>query len=265
MYGADWLYRHDEEVLLEDLQDISQAKTKPGFAKIQFCCDQALRDKIKFAWIDTCCIDKTSSTELSEAINSMYRWYQNAKRCYAYLRDVSKPEGGRVEIRRSKWFRRAWTLQELLAPRTVKFYSDDWTFLGSRTSLRTDITGATGIDEEYLTHEQLHMTASIARRMSWAATREATRAEDIAYSLFGIFDVHMPLLYGEGKQKAFMRLQEEIMKFSNDHTLFAWFPTRSPNLKFDSGDNIEEQRSSHFAEGGDKIYYDVSNLFIISP
>jgi hypothetical protein len=212
----------DGEILLEDLGDISQASKKAGFAKIRFCCDQAERDDILYVWIDTCCIDKTSSAELSEAINSMYRWYQNAKVCYAYLRDASKSAYNcDADIRNSRWFRRAWTLQELLAPKEVVFYSDDGNKIGSRASLKTVIADTTGIDVEYLTHRQLH-TASVAKRMSWAANRQASRAEDIAYSLFGIFNVHMPLLYGEGQQKAFLRLQEEIMKFSDDHTLFAW-------------------------------------------
>jgi hypothetical protein len=211
---------HDEEILFEDLPDISWDSQKAGFAKVLHCCDQVLRDGLKYIWIDTCCIDKTSSTELSEAINSMYRWYQNAKVCYVYLRDVPN-DFTNLQISSSRWFRRAWTLQELLAPRNLIFYSNEWVNIGTRTNLKSVISEVTGIEEEYLIHRQLQR-ASIAKRMSWAANREATRSEDIAYSLFGIFDIQMPLLYGEGQQKAFLRLQEEIMKTSNDHTILAW-------------------------------------------
>ncbi len=212
---------HDEEVLFEDLQDMSRASKKAGFAKIKFCCEQALKEDIEFVWVDTCCIDKSSSAELSEAINSMYRWYQKARICYAYLRDVSMPEDGEVDIKGSLWFQRAWTLQELLAPRQLIFFSSDWKVVGSKQEKISTISEATGIDDDYLIYGQLKM-ASIAKRMSWAANRMATRAEDIAYSLFGIFDVQMPLLYGEGLPKASRRLQEEIMKYSDDNTLFAW-------------------------------------------
>jgi hypothetical protein len=212
---------HDDEVLFEDLHDMDRASKQAGFRKIRFCCEQALKDDIQFVWVDTCCIEKSSSAELSEAINSMFLWYREAKVCYAYLQDVSALVIGNERIQ-SRWFERAWTLQELLAPESVIFYSSDWNFLGTKDDhLKSAISWATGIEEEYLSGKQLKW-ASIAKRMSWAPKRNATRGEDIAYSLFGIFDVQMPLLYGEGKWKAFLRLQEEIMKSSNDHTLFAW-------------------------------------------
>jgi hypothetical protein len=215
---------HDDEVLFEDLRDMARASKQDGFRKIRFCCEQALKEGLQFIWVDTCCIDKNSSAELSEAINSMFRWYRQAKACYAYLQDVSELptlENGDVEIQ-SRWFKRAWTLQELLAPRRLVFYSNNWTNLGTKNGqLKAAVSRATRIEEDYRTGKALEM-ASIAKRMSWAARRQATRAEDIAYSLFGIFNVQMPLLYGEGLRKAFMRLQDEIMKSSSDHTLFAW-------------------------------------------
>ena len=196
---------HEGEVLFEDLQDISRALLKPGFTKIEACCKQALREGLQFVWIDTCCIDKSSSAELSEAINSMYRWYKLARVCFAYLRDVVHPGDNELEIGHSRWFQRAWTLQELLAPRYMSFYSTGWRFFGTRETLKRVISEVTGIGEEYLSHDWNRdiYRASVAKRMSWAANREATRAEDIAYSLFGIFNVNMPLLYGEGQEKAF--------------------------------------------------------------
>jgi hypothetical protein len=233
----------DEEVVFSDLADLEQAREKKGFAKIQKTCELAMEDGFEYAWIDTCCIDKSSSAELSEAINSMFAWYKNCNRCYAYLADV-EVQGAFMEgpsawhsntFALSKWFRRAWTLQELLAPSNyqsnidpdtkfdpgMKFYSRDWQLLGNKGSIGTRISKITGIPIEYLEGQSLE-TASISMRMSWAADRQATRSEDIAYSLLGIFDVNMPLLYGEGKVKAFRRLQEEIMKISEDETLFAW-------------------------------------------
>ncbi|CAO2648147.1 Nn.00g090690.m01.CDS01 [Neocucurbitaria sp. VM-36] len=215
----------EEEVLFSDLADLERARMKKGFEKLEKTCEKAVKDSLDYVWIDTCCIDKSSSAELSEAINSMFTWYKNSEKCYAYLADVEYPRA----IPNSKWFTRAWTLQELLAPSSLQsgervgmeFFSRHWHSLGSKWALSNAITDITGVPKEYLEGKSLH-TASISMRMSWAADRQATRAEDIAYSLLGIFDVNMPLLYGEGKLKAFRRLQEEIMKISEDETLFAW-------------------------------------------
>lgn len=227
----------DEEVVYSDLDDLEQARKKKGFAKLQKTCELAIEDGFDYAWIDTCCIDKSSSAELSEAINSMFAWYRNCDRCYAYLADVEL-RGAFMDgpfawhsntFPLSKWFKRAWTLQELLAPSNqtsgtepgMKFYSRDWQLLGNKANIGMRISKITGIPIEYLEGQSLE-TASVSMRMSWAADRQATRSEDIAYSLLGIFDVNMPLLYGEGKAKAFRRLQEEIMKISEDETLFSW-------------------------------------------
>lgn len=214
-----------EEVLFSDLFDLTEAKKKKGFDKVEKACEHAARDGFDYCWVDTLCIDKSSSAELSEAINSMFAWYRNANKCYAYLADVE----GLEDLARSKWFTRAWTLQELLAPSHLQkggasgmdFFSSQWVNLGSKSDLSSKITDICGIDKEYLEGQSIY-TASISMRMSWAAERQATRSEDIAYSLLGIFDVNMPLLYGEGRIKAFRRLQEEIMKISEDETLFAW-------------------------------------------
>ncbi len=193
-----------------------------GYSKIRSCCAIAAQQGFEYVWIDTCCIDKTSSAELSEAINSMYRYYQEAQICYAYLADVRKinsryPDGGR-KFRGSRWFTRGWTLQELLAPKQVIFYGSDWQELGSKSDLRSQISLITGVQ---LRHMIDINSASVAQKMSWASGRKTTRVEDIAYSLMGIFDVNMPLIYGEGK-KAFTRLQHEIVKSSDDESIFAW-------------------------------------------
>lgn len=171
-------------------------------------------------WIDSCCIDKTSSAELSEAINSMFDWYRNSQACYAYLSDVNSPcddpKSLTESLESSKWFTRGWTLQELLAPRWVEFFDLNWNTLGTKSSLQSEIEAITGIS-----HLFDFRNACIAQKMSWASRRETTRIEDEAYCLMGIFEVNMPLLYGEGSN-AFVRLQLEILKTSDDESIFAW-------------------------------------------
>ena len=212
------------EVSLQDLltQKLQDLQTKDAFAKLQFTNDQAKRDGLDFFWVDTCCIDKTSSAELSEAINSMYPWYANASVCYVYIADYDSSDETSM-FGWSRWFERAWTLQELLAPKEVRFFDKNWVFLGllSDRDVAEVISRITRIDAGMLLHERKLSDFSIAQRMSWAARRQATRLEDRAYSLLGIFDVNMPMLYGEGT-KAFRRLQEEIMKVSTDHSIFCW-------------------------------------------
>jgi hypothetical protein len=146
----------------------------------------------------------------------MFRWYKNAQVCYVYLSDVTVE----TEFHSSRWFTRGWTLQELIAPSNITFYDKDWDDVGTKQELGNYISDITGIDLGVLRGQDLELV-SAAKKMSWAALRQTTRTEDVAYCLLGIFDVNMPLLYGEGK-KAFIRLQEEIMKVSSDQSLFAW-------------------------------------------
>ncbi|KAI0433185.1 heterokaryon incompatibility protein-domain-containing protein [Xylaria sp. FL1042] len=211
----------EEECTLQDMENMEGMvtvgiKRRRGYDKIKFCCDQALNDGLDWAWVDTCCIDKTSTAELSEAINSMFRWYSNAKVCYAWLADVTN----QGDIASSRWFSRGWTLQELIAPKIVRFYSSNWTCLGLKSELSDVLQEITGIDKSVLSTGEFSRVC-IAKRMSWAAKRTTTRIEDQSYSLMGILGVSMPLIYGEGK-KAFMRLQQEILRVSDDQSLFAW-------------------------------------------
>ena len=192
--------------------------------KIRQCCLIAREHGYAWVWIDTCCIDKTSSVELSEAINSMFRWYSCAEICYAHLDDV--PRDGPLDaadsaFRRARWHTRGWTLQELLAPAMVLFLSSDWTVLGDKHTLAELLGNITGIPRQVLTREWHFSVMSVAHRLSWASARRTTRIEDEAYCLMGLFNVHMPTLYGEGRQ-AFQRLQFEIMKQSFDTSIFAW-------------------------------------------
>ncbi|KAG4427607.1 hypothetical protein IFR05_016910, partial [Cadophora sp. M221] len=209
-----------EEVTFRDLIDGTN-KVKAGYGKIQFCGEQARRDGLQYFWVDTCCIDKSSSTELAEAINSMFSWYQNAARCYVYLSDVlirkRKESDTSAEctwesaFRASKWFTRGWTLQELLAPRSVEFFSWEGNRIGDKRTFEEQIHEITGIPATALREYPLSQF-DVHERFSWAKSRQTTRGEDKAYSLFGIFDVQMPLLYGEGEVKAFQRLREAIDK-----------------------------------------------------
>jgi hypothetical protein len=240
---------------------------KAGWDKIKRTCSLALEDNLEYAWVDTCCIDKTSSAELSEAINSMFRWYESSKVCYAYLADVSTvgtfdPSNPSDQFKASRWFTRGWTLQELLAPSNVIFFASDWTYMATRHELAAVISPITGIRQSFLQRDDVSSTyaarpaepaepaqkrlwdvinlarsslphvqrstilgklrgSSIAERMSWAAKRQTTRLEDTAYCLLGLFEIHMPLIYGEGP-RAFIRLQEEIMRKSDDMTILAW-------------------------------------------
>ena len=227
----------DEEVTLRDMQDLSVASAMAGFAKIRRSCEHAQNDGYKYVWVDTCCINKESSAELSEAINSMYRWYKTSAVCYVFLSDVHmNTVNGDVErqISSSVWFTRGWTLQELIAPQNVVFYDRQWEFLGTKQSLSSLLTRKTGIDEAILNGEP-PSRRSIAQRMSWASERVTKCVEDTAYSLLGIFDVNMPLLYGE-REKAFLRLQEQIINQTDDHTSFVWAIHRhdQPGLLADS-------------------------------
>ena len=214
----------NEEVTFKDLVE-GTGKTKAGYKKIRFCTTRAASDGLQYSWVDTCCIDKSSSAELSEAINSMFRWYYNAAECYVYLSDVSIGGSTRNDLstqriwkpafQHSRWFTRGWTLQELVAPTSVKFFSKESEQLGNKSSLMQDIHEITGIAVRALQGSPLSQF-SVNERMSWATRRETKREEDAAYSLLGIFDVHMPLIYGEGRRKAFIRLLKEIKESPNN-------------------------------------------------
>ena len=194
--------------------------------KIRGCCELAARQGYSWVWIDTCCIDKASSAELSEAINSMYHYYSLAEVCFAYLADVPNSTEVRLEAKRSafrtsRWHTRGWTLQELIAPPFLVLVSQTWDPLGTKADLAHLLEEITGIPSSVLRYEKRVSDASIAQRMFWYGTRKTTRIEDEAYCLLGIFGINMPTLYGEGS-RAFQRLQEEIMRQSTDTSLFAW-------------------------------------------
>ncbi|KAH8747372.1 heterokaryon incompatibility protein-domain-containing protein [Hyaloscypha finlandica] len=215
-------WRDGEEVSFQELID-GTGKGKPGYKKIQFSGEQAKCDGLQYFWVDTCCINKSNNTELTEAINSMFRWYRSASRCYVYLSDVSSPVLDTNDqfskllfesaFRESRWFSRGWTLQELLAPSSVKFFSREGKLLGDKKTLERQVHEITGIAISALQGAPLSQFR-VDERFSWAGNRQTTRKEDKAYSLLGVFNVYMPLIYGEGTENAFKRLREEIDKCS---------------------------------------------------
>ncbi|KAI1738466.1 heterokaryon incompatibility protein-domain-containing protein [Xylaria scruposa] len=207
----------EDEVTFQDMRTWS-ATEKIGWQKARSACQLAAQNGFQYLWIDTCCIDKSSSAELSEALNSVFRWFKRAGQCLVYLADVDTKDSS--SFTHSRWFTRGWTLIELIAPVKVDFYSRDWELIGSRSDLVNKISEITGIDPFVLAGGDVKHV-KVARRMYWASRRMTTRVEDQAYCLMGLFDVNMPLIYGEG-ERAFDRLQEEIYKYTNDPSIFAW-------------------------------------------
>jgi hypothetical protein len=213
-WGAD-----SEEVSFQDVE-AGEGKSKAGYRKIEFIARQAAEDGLQYFWVDTCCIDKKNAVELSEAINSMFRWYEKAARCYVYLPDVSiagydgetqsSPLPWEPAFRQSRWFTRGWTLQELIAPTSVEFFALEGVRLGNKSSLVKVVHEVTRIDESVLTGKEPLANVSIDKRMSWTKQRSTKLEEDHIYAILGIFDISMPLIYGEGRIKAHRRLEREI-------------------------------------------------------
>ena len=214
----------DDEASFNDIHDTTHKKEiffqglfKNGYDKIRFCGEQAKRDGLHYFWVDSCCIDSANEVELRKAINYMFRWYKNAKRCYVYLSDVSaQDQGGQplewtTKFRESRWFTRGWTLQELLAPRIVEFYSKDCIRLGDKRSLEHEIREVTGIPITALQGRDLR-DFDAEERLQWADARQTTQEEDMAYCLLGIFDISMTTRYGEGYDKTMRRLLNNIVK-----------------------------------------------------
>jgi hypothetical protein len=223
-----------EEVNFQAFNDIATRTAAKGWTKIERTCREAQRCGFDYVWIDSCCIDKTNNAELSESINSMFQWYSEADLCLVYLADfdANATDNELVSMLHSaRWFSRGWTMQEIIAARAANFYDRAWNQFGTRESLRDILAYITNIDVEVfappegpdaLSTRDLLDAIPVGRRMSWAASRQTTRPKDMAYCLIGLFQVNMPMLYGEGGEQAFIRLQEEIMRDRNDLSLFAW-------------------------------------------
>ena len=222
-----WAHDSRGEIGLADFQ--KEATTgalndHPGFQKIKGGCVVAARAGLQYLWVDTCCVDQSNSAELGRSINSMFRWYKESGECIVYLSDLSiTAVSWRTRLRSCRWFQRGWTLQELIAPSSVNFYDRNWVWLGTRKGLSDIISGITQIPTAILTNGPATLDSlCVAQRMSWASRRTTTVPEDMAYCLFGLFNVNLPLTYGEGGEKAFLRLQEEILRTTDDESIFAW-------------------------------------------
>ncbi|OJT05153.1 Vegetative incompatibility protein HET-E-1, partial [Trametes pubescens] len=321
-------------------------------SKVRLACTVARDEGYRLLWLDSCCIDKTSSAELSEAINSMFEWYANSSICYVFLADVEDNKAPRyasdvatshavhgsdtpgavsivsesqlhlpatendhcvsqpihdshscpreadserftsdahsatsnfasdntgnsspywtLSLRRrfcsSRWHTRGWTLQELIAPRTVLFLSSGWNILGSKLTLSDLIEEATGVDHDVLTHKKSLCSVSVAQRMWWASGRKTTRIEDEAYCLMGLFGVNLPTVYGEGR-RAFIRLQEEIFRTIPDQSIFAWELSEHYTFKRHQTDTVRDQirKGSRPAMLERGRFDTVDGLFALSP
>lgn len=202
--------------------DIPIAK-RNALQKVESACRQAREDGFDLLWVDSYCIDKSNHSELSEAINSMYQWYERADVCYAYLQDMREDDDLESGLSKSRWVMRGWTLQELIAPPKVRFYDATWNYRGNKHDDAAVVSQATGVPQALLLGLREPKHYPVACRLSWAAHRYTTKPEDQAYCLLGLLDVNMSLIYGEGG-KAFRRLQAKIIRRFNDTTLFAWEP-----------------------------------------
>jgi len=243
-------WQDGQEVTFEDWKS-GGSGGKAGYSKIMFCAQQAECDGLRYFWVDTCCINKADPVELQDAINSMFRWYRDAARCYVFLSDVSTTkrkalsEGSKFTwepaFRESRWFQRGWTLQELLAPRSVEFFSQEGKRLGDKQSLEQEVHEITGIAIPALQGTSLH-EFSVDERLLWTKSRQTTRKEDKAYCLLGIFGIFMPLIYGEGEDNAIRRLRDEIDK-ATDRSLQRYLP-RLPTATGASYDSHDEEHNA---------------------
>jgi hypothetical protein len=219
-----------KEPLLHDIKDNVVYKLNPfdGIVKLQSFCKTARDMDYRWAWVDTCCIDQKNNVELQKSLNSMFDWYRHSALTIVFLADVPALSKSGA-LAKSAWNTRGWTMPEFLAPKTVLFYQNDWTpYLGDRSpnhkqsvTIMQELKDATGIDTLALIDFRPWMTGA-REILQWASARVTTEQEDVAYSLFGIFGVHLPIIYGEKKQNALGRLLQEIVAKSGDITALDW-------------------------------------------
>ncbi|KAG1726887.1 uncharacterized protein EDB91DRAFT_1350447 [Suillus paluster] len=218
------------EPLLHDIKDkvIYELKPDGGLAKLQPFCAIARKAEYHWAWMDSCCIDQTNNVEVQTSLDSMFTWYHHSELTVVYLSDVP-PSSTSGALAKSAWNTRGWTVPELLAPKVIRFYQQDWTpYLDNKApnhkesiEIMHELEDATGIEARALVAFQPGMRDA-REILQWASVRVTTRPEDIAYSLFGIFGVRLPINYGENKKNALGRLLEEIVAQSGDITALDW-------------------------------------------
>ena len=266
-WGKDEQTFKETQALCERCKETGENPRDLSTAKVRKSCILAEQRGYRWIWNDTCCIDKTNSSELSEAIKSMFRWYSLAEVCFAHLADVPSDCDLHAQdsaFREARWHTRGWTLQELIAPSLVVFVSQDWKILGNKTELASLLDKITGVWQKVLTREVHYSRICVAQRMQWASGRSTKRAEDEAYCLMGLFDIHMPTIYGEGRN-AFQRLQHELMKQSFDTSLFAW----GRDVEFENATSVDPHENRTFfntsAEDGMYILAPSPQSFRIRP
>lgn len=206
----------NDEVLFADMERNGYTK-KAGFQKIDFCAERAWQDGLQYFWMDTCCIDKWNPSERSRAINSMFRWYRNAAKCYVFLPDVAvdretdevRENAWEASFRSSEWFTRGWTLQELIAPKLVEFFSREGYRIGDKVSLGQLVHEITGVPIDALEGRSLESFEN-SDLIGWAKGRKTTEPEDGVYCLLGMLNVSMLVLYSEGPEQALSRLSDEM-------------------------------------------------------
>jgi hypothetical protein len=211
-----WSSEEDDEVSYQDFVGNTMS-TKTGYQKLIFLMARAHSDGLEYAWLDTCCINRDSEAEVSETVRTMYQWYGKASKCYVYLSDLApqydiSSEASATDLQAildCRWFQRGWTVQELLAPSIVEFYSVDGKYLGDKKDLRLLICLKTGIPGSALQGRSMD-TFTVDERLSWFDNRVTKRDEDMVYASLGLFDAHMPILYGEGLANARLRLRREL-------------------------------------------------------
>ncbi|KAG1780745.1 hypothetical protein EV702DRAFT_1042967 [Suillus placidus] len=218
------------ESLLHDIQDkvINELNPVGGIVKLQSFCKTVRAAGYRWGWIDTCCIDQTNNVELQKSLNSMFVWYRTSALTMVYLSDIP-PSSKPGALARSAWNTRGWTVPEFLAPKVIRFYQNDWTlYLNDRSpnhkqsvAIMQELEDATGIDAKILVAFSPGMK-NAREKLQWASARVTTVQEDIAYSLFGIFGVHLPVMYGEKKQNALGRLLQEVVARSGDISALDW-------------------------------------------
>lgn len=213
--------RHDVDT--QDLNFDSQTAVPPWIIR---ACIEVRAFGVDLLWVATHCMGRSSRTEHSAAINSLFQIFQGAQICLVHLEDIEAPKNSLEhlgqQIQQSRWAKRVWMLQELIASEDLQFYDAHWNPVGTKRSLLPILSRQLGIDAAVLEDSKCLLDFPVARRMSWASRLSTIRPEDFAYSLLGIFGVHLTIMYGEGGIAAFIRLQEEILKGTDDVTLFAW-------------------------------------------
>jgi hypothetical protein len=220
-----WIYQggQSEEVTYQEFQNLDNiVMQKSGYAKIKATCYQAWRDGLQYVWVDTCCIKQGDHDDVARNIRSMFAYYRNSCICYVYLADVSTQDDAWRESQfpNSEWFKRGWTLQELLAPRDVAFFDREWNAIGSKLDFKDDIAQITTIPPDIISGKQALSKIHPLSRMAWRSGRQTTRPQDLAYCLAGLLGVSIDPDYTETFEQAMIRLWAAVLCLDSDYEVY---------------------------------------------